>query len=213
MADKAFSTYPDLGAVPNIADTVLVYDDSASAVKQAKLENLISGWRDLRAPLIPVAGAGVNDPTLSFFGPSGTVMQYKFAVDDEVFMSYHIDHDIKVGSTIYPHVHWASSGTSTATVKWEMEYTIANRTGEPAFPAPTTLDIEIAANSTAWAHQVTEHATGFTAPEIDALILVHLTRVTNGGTENTDDIFGLFVDMHYETQGYGTLNREDPFYG
>ena len=59
---------------------------------------------------------------------------------------------------------------------------------------------------------VTEDATGFTVPEVDSLILLELKRVTNGGTENTDTVFGLFVDLHYQTSMYATPNRSPSFY-
>ena len=170
------------------------------------------GWRDLRAPLIGAKSAGVSDPTLSVFGVSGDIRQYKFAVGNEVYLAFHIDHDIKVGSTVYPHVHWAGSSTDINLVKWEFEYTVAARTDAAAFPAPSTIDLQEAPSATAWAHQVTEDAVGFAAPEVDSLVLVHLTRVTNGGTENTDDIYGLFVDLHYETDRVSTPSRTPPFY-
>jgi len=213
MADKSFpSEYTELGAVVADDDYLIVYDSSGLATRKAKVSDLVGGWRDLRAPLIGAKVSGVSPPTLTAFGPSGGMFQYKFLVDDEVFVAFHIDHDIKQGSTVYPHVHWATSSTSTNSVKWELEYMIAARTSEPAFPAPTVITVEAAANATAWAHQVTEHGTGFTAPEVDSLILMHVKRITNGGSENGDNVFGLFVDLHYEAQQYGTLNRAPDFY-
>jgi len=212
MTNKAFNSYSDIGRTPDKDDTLLIFDSSTNTLKEIKVSDLVGGWRDLRFALIGAKTAGVADPTLDILGPSGGIQQYKFAVDDEVFLALHVDHDVKEGSTMFPHVHWATDGTSANIVKWEIEYTIAARTSEIAFPAPTTITIEAAANTTAWAHQVTEHGSGFSAPEIDSLILVHLTRITNGGTENTDKVFGLFFDIHYEAQQYGSENSVSPFY-
>ena len=46
----------------------------------------------------------------------------------------------------------------------------------------------------------------------DTLVIAELTRITNGGTENTDTVFAMFIDLHYQTQQYGTLNRTPNFY-
>lgn len=37
-------------------------------------------------------------------------------------------------------------------------------------------------------------------------------RVTNGGTDNTDGIFGFQADLHYEADVIGTPNRTPNFY-
>ena len=199
--------------VANSDDIIQILNDDNGEMETVKVANLIGGWRDLRAPLIGAKQGGISDPALDIFGPSGGIKQYKFVVGNEVFLAFHIDHDIKQGSTVYPHVHWASDGVSTNTVKWELEYTIAAREDPSvAFPAPTTITVEAAATATAWAHEVTEHGVGFTAPVVDSLIVMHVKRITNGGTDNTDAIFGLFVDLHYEAQQYGTPSRVPDFY-
>jgi hypothetical protein len=48
--------------------------------------------------------------------------------------------------------------------------------------------------------------------EPDELILVTLKRVTNGGTNNTDTVFGLMVDLHYESDRHVTRNKSPNFY-
>jgi len=48
--------------------------------------------------------------------------------------------------------------------------------------------------------------------EPDELILVTLRRVANGATENTDTVFGLTVDFHYESDRRSTPNRSPNFY-
>jgi len=192
------------------------YDNASKenyAIAEADLrEDLLTGWRDLRAPLVSARVPATGNPTLAAFGPSGGLFQHLFLVNDQVYLSFHIDHDIKPGSTIFPHVHWATDGTSTNTVKWEFEFTTAKRTDAEAFPAPTIITVEEASSNVAWAHQVTEHGTGFTAPEVDSLVIAKLKRITNGGSENDDDIFGLFCDLHSEADRYGTVSRSPDYY-
>ena len=76
----------------------------------------------------------------------------------------------------------------------------------------TDIYIEEAGSGTAWQHMTSEDTTGFVVPEVDSIILIELERVTNGGTDNTDAIFGLFVDLHYLADRYTTPNRTPNFY-
>ena len=48
--------------------------------------------------------------------------------------------------------------------------------------------------------------------EPDELILVTVRRVTNGAVDNTDDVFGLTVDFHYESDRDSTPNKVPNFY-
>lgn len=192
-------------------DEMVGRDTSAGLVKSFPVNVLFGGWRDYRAALTGQA-AGPAAPTLTAFGPTGTIKQLAFAVGDSVYVAVHVDHDVKTGSTMYPHVHWSTNGTNTAEVKWQLTYTMAEGHDQANFPAEQVLSVQEAAAGTAWRHMVTEHASGFTAPEPDTLILIEVERITNGGTDNTDVVFGLFVDLHYETQQYATPSRTPDFY-
>ena len=115
---------------------------------------------------------------------------------------------------MYPHVHWTTNGTNTNTVKWELIYTYAKGHNQEAFPTETTINLEQAGSGTAWQHMIVEasDAQAFTAPEVDSLILMRVRRVTNGGTDNTDQVFGLFVDIHYQKDRFGTPQKSPNFY-
>lgn len=172
----------------------------------------IDGWKDLRAALTG-AGQGVAAPTLTAFGSSGNIKQLAFGVLDEVYVALHWDHDIKPNTYVYPHVHWSTNGTDTNTVKWQLDYVQADGHNTANFGADTTLYLEEAAQGTAWRHMVTEHATGFLVPDIDAVTIMRLKRVANGGTDNADTVFGLFLDIHYQCGPYyGTPYRTPNFF-
>lgn len=174
-------------------------------------EQFLSGWRDMRSGLV-AAATGAGTPALIAFGPSGNIKQRRFGVNDSVYVAVHVDHDIKVGSTLYPHVHWSTDGTSENTVKWQFSYTTAKGFNQEAFPADSIITVEEAASGTAWQHMVTEDETGFLAPEVDSVILIELKRITNGGSENADAVFGIFVDLHYQTDRYATIGKRPDFY-
>jgi hypothetical protein len=230
LADKA---YRCVDASVNIAvwvDTTVSASDLAAVALSGDSDDLIEGatnllltpgeraaiasldgWRDLKMGIVGAASGG-GAPALAVFGPTGVIKQMAFAVGDSVYVSGHVDHDIKVGSTVFPHIHWSTNGSNVQPVKWQITHMAAAGHNQANFPPDSILSLEEAAQGTAWRHMITEDPTGFVAPEVDSLFLCEIKRVTNGGTENTDTVFALFVDLHYETDKYGSVNRLPPFY-
>ena len=205
----------------------LLADNTTGAISAQDLRDMLvsvvspnitatnEGWKDNVMPLNPSGVPASSAPTLTAFGSSGNRKELAFAVNDYCFVSaLHINHDIKVNGDAYLHVHWSTNGTSTNTVKWEFEILRAIGHNQANFGSPATITVEQAAAGTAWRHMVAEVATGdkLTLTEPDELILVTLKRVTNGGTENADTVYGLTVDMHYQSATNATLNKSPDFY-
>lgn len=171
----------------------------------------VSGWRDMMMALT-AAATGAGTPTLAAFGPTGNIKQRSFGVGDSVYTSMHVDHDVKRNSLMYPHVHWSTNGTSTNKVKWQLSYTVAAGHNQENFGADAVVYLEEAAAGTAWRHMITEDTVGVAIPEIDSLVIVELKRITSSGSANNDTVFGLFIDWHYEVEGYATPSRAPDFY-
>lgn len=177
-----------------------------------------TGWRDITSE-ISLRGGGATNPTWSQLG-STVFYGYKFAVNDEVWMNFHVPHDILPGSDVHLHAHWIPDGTNTQPVKWQWDYAYAKGFGQAAFDLAGlttdagTITAEEAGPGTAYTHMVTESAAitlaGLTEP--DGMITVNLTRITNGGTENTDGIFLLTSDVHYQSTGIATVGKAPNFY-
>lgn len=193
-------------------DELIVQKSGEADAKKVQVNDLFGGWRDMIAPLVGARLGGVTDPVFAPFGPSGGIKAFKFGIGDELFLTMHVDHDMKQSATMYPHVHWATDGTDTGNVQWEIEYMIAAGHDQANFGAPSIITVEQAAAGTAWRHMVTEDAVGVATPEPDSLILVHVTRIAASTNECTDDVFGLTLDWHYPTQMYATKNRAPNFY-
>lgn len=173
----------------------------------------IYGWQD-NLTALTAAATGAGTPSLQAFGPTGNIKQRRFAVGDSVYLSCHWTHELKPGGRAYPHVHWSSDGTDTAQVWWQVSYITAAGFNQAAFGADTVVTLKEAGSGTAWQHMVIEDAVGILTPEVDSVTLMELKRVTNGGVDNADQIFGLFVDWHYQVGPYfGTAQRTPPFYG
>lgn len=170
------------------------------------------GWRDLEGAIDTRVGA--TNPTWTIIG-AGPFYAYAFTLGDEAFITYHVPHDIVPGSDIHFHAHWMTNGTETNSVKWEFTYSYAKGFNQEAFSTTgTTIAAEQAASGTAHQHMVTETAAitipGLTEP--DGLIMMRLERVTNGGTNNTDTVYLLEADVHYQSTNASTVGRAPDFY-
>lgn len=205
----------------------LLADNSTGAISPQDLRDMLvslaspllalyeDGWKDIVFPL-NTAGVPTNSaPAMTAFGPSGTREELAFDLNDYCFVGpLHINHDAKPGGLAYIHVHWSTNGTSTATVKWQFEMMRAKGHNQANFGAPTIITLEQAAAGTAWRHMIAEVPIGdaLTLTEPDELILLTVKRITNGGTNNTDAVFGLCVDLHYESDRHATVNKAPNFY-
>lgn len=191
--------------------------DMLVTLGDVNINHQTTGWKDLVSSLSTAGIPNSNAPGLVAFQPTGTGKREEmaFAVNDYVFCNpFHVNHDTKVNGSALIHVHWTTNGVSTNTVKWEFEITRALGHNQAAFSAPTTISVEQAASGTAFQHMVAEVSVSdmLTLTEPDEIVLVTLTRVTNGGTDNSDTVFGLTCDFHYESDRDATINRAPNFY-
>lgn len=175
-----------------------------------------SGWRDMLAPLSAARVPPSNAPSLENFGSAGSLQrtEYAFDVGEYIFVTpLHTQHDLKPNSLAYFHVHWTTNGTNVNTVRWEINYQRSKGHGQAAFGAPTQLLLAAQApTGTAYTHMIIEDTVGITLYEPDELIIATIRRVTNGGTDNTDTVFALMCDLHYQVDRQATLNKAPNFY-
>lgn len=174
-----------------------------------------TGWKDNVMPMHTVGVPVANAPAMTAFGPSGLREEYAFDLNDYAFIpSFHINHDISAGLKAYLHVHWTTNGTQLHAVRWEMQILRALGHNQAAFNTVTTITLEQAASGTAWQHMIAEVplADALTLVEPDELILVTIKRITNGATDNSNAVFGLCADLHYQSDRQSTLNKAPDFY-
>lgn len=188
-----------------------------------------AGWNDLLG--VPtIKGTGANDPTWSVY--RGNIRQYKFsqASMNELWFSYHIQHDYAPGTDIYLHNHWSqdtvdTGGTAGApgNVKWYYDVTYAKGHNQAAFIAPITTSVVGTASGTQYQHMLDELQLSSSTPsgsqldtallEPDGVILLRLYRdpVDAADTLNQGP-FVHFVDIHYQTDRVNTKNKVPNFY-
>lgn len=166
-------------------------------------------WDDL--PPSPIIGArlGSSAPTLATF--VGNVEQYTFdATNDYVIGATEITHKWKEGTTIYPHIHWATNGTNANDrgVKWSLEYTIGDSAEAFAGAATTVVDVTIPLATADRTHLISDFDTAITGTNyrIGAYICWRLSRVATAHANGAPaaDPFGLAVGFHAECERIGS---------
>jgi len=171
-------------------------------------------WRDLITQLI-VPTSGPSIPVLTAVG-SGVIRHPAWAVNDQLWTNFHIQHDYAAGTSVFMHMHWHTSGTSTATVAWEFTWYHARGNNQENFAfagAGTVITASQVAQGTAFRHMITETA-AISVPNLepDSMLCTRIRRITNGGSDNADTVFGFQADLHYQATSVGTKNRFVPFY-
>ena len=178
-------------------------------------ERTNEGWKDLVSALYPIGVPEEFAPEVAPFGTSGLRRELAFNVDDYAFcQAFHINHDVKVGGLCYPHIHWTTDGSDENPIRWEFQISRALGHNQEYFSAETSYFVEAQPNG-AWRHMISEVSDedAITLVEPDELLLLTVRRVSNGATENTDKVFGLTVDLHYESDTDSTINKAPNFYG
>jgi hypothetical protein len=209
----------EAGTVDYFTDDVVMPAATGKGFKigtwnETDAESPAFGWRDITGPIV-VKGVGSKDPSWTQVG-SGPFFCYAFGVADECWIPFHIPHDIVPGAPVHLHVHWFPSGTNTQPVKWQFTYTYAKGFNQGAYTAAgSTVTAESAGPGVAYQNMVTETdaitIAGLTEP--DGILYLHLSRITNGGTNNTDTIFVTTADVHYQSTNMPTIGKAPGFYG
>ena len=177
-----------------------------------------SGWMDIVAELYTRGGPASPVPTAFRNG----IYLYEFTPADtlEVFSNFHIPHAWKLGTMLYPHLHFTCTSNNSGVVRIGFEYTLARRhddAGTTTFGATQTLykDFTITANS-AYEHFVAEvddlaGIDGSTL-NVDGMVLMRIFR--EGAHVNDtfpDSIWGITADLHIEVDKQSTPFRAPDF--
>ena len=198
----------------SIAKNLVLPDETGKGIRVGDITTNDWGWRDITSN-ITVRGVAATDPAWKQIGLTG-MYGYDFDVNDFVTMTFHVPHDFVPGSSIHFHAHWFTDGTNAQPVKWEWTFAYAEGFNQMAFPFGSMVPVTAQDNGPGvqYQHMVTETtAQDLSITEPDGLVHVKLTRLTNGGTENTDDIFMLTSDIHYQSTNMSTVGKAPSFYG
>lgn len=177
------------------------------------------GWSEYLSSITSGRVAGANVPTFTTYRNGINAYAFSPTSMNEVWVNFHINHDFKLGTAIYPHIHWSPTTTNTGTVRWGIEYTIAKGHQQSNFGATTTVYVEqtvSAANQ--YGHYIAEvsdvDAISSAELEVDAVVLARVFRdAAHANDTFPDAVAGLFVDLHVQIDRVSTLNKAPNFYG
>lgn len=174
-----------------------------------------SGWDDYEADFSSGTSSPSKEPT---FDPMGNgLYAYNFAEGDDRFVSFHIKHDILVGSNVYPHIHFCPATTMTVgqTIVWTFDYVApkGHAQAESFFGATSQISMTYTADGTeiAGEHLVLECSDiqAILAPEVDSIMYV---KVTRGVGTYVGGVYGIKADLHYKKGRLSTKNKAPNFY-
>lgn len=174
-------------------------------------------WRDMLYPLTHAPSKITHASHLQFVAFIDGIYQWEFDEEadssDVLFVSFHVNHDFKPGSTMYLGIHTSpSTAGQTGTVVWKFDYTVAKSHDQETFPAIQTSTITYTTSAVQYRHQITSDLVGLTSSSLepDAMILGKLYRDGAGGS-NLGSQFALSLDFHYQADRYGTSQRLPPW--
>jgi hypothetical protein len=190
------------------------------------------GWHDMLGP-ISIRGVGATDPGYNVY--RGGIRGYQFAVNDEVFIEFHIPHDYVPGSDLHIHAHWSVKQTTKAgaatnavtggSVTWSFEASYSKGHNQAAFSVPVTATVTQNASTTQYQHMIAEVQLSAATPsgsqidsdniEVDGLLLVRAYLSANNMTVSAGSVPAPFlhmVDIHYQTNNLATKNKAPSFY-
>lgn len=183
---------------------------SCPAAKTLVLDTVV--YEDLVLPLDFTFLPAVNAPNRETL--VGNLTGLAYAVNDYQEFSTELVHKYKETSPFEFHIHGALNATvggSDETVKFEIEYSIANMNGATGlgdvFPATTTINAEFTVPATT--PDLTSIYIAIGADEtgsfsIGATIKGRLRRIASSGTELAGDIFVTQVGVHYRVDTIGS---------
>lgn len=184
-------------------------------------------WRDLLGDITPKT-SGVGSPTLSAFR-GGNVRGFAYSAGDDGDAIFHIPHDWAPGTDLFLHLHWAHNGTAISgnlVVNYYMTY--AKGHDQADFPVETTATLTVSTPNIAtvpqYRHRVDEIQITSATPtgaqfntsniEVDGILMVHFDVATiptiTGGSPN--EPFLITLDVHYQSDMFGTANKVPNFY-
>lgn len=165
-------------------------------------------WDDIRVPLNTARVQGANVPTFETFQDG--LMAWNFDDDDEIFFAMQMPHSWKIGTVIWPHLHWSpeSDVDPSDNVGIGLEYTWANM--EADFPASTTITRDVPTGVGGDSkHLIHDFSTTGIAPaetvtRISSMLICRFFRQAAAEDNYADGIFGLEIDFHFEIDTVGS---------
>ena len=162
-------------------------------------------WEDLRVTL----DKGSNSATIDYvFGSGPQIWFFKENASDYMSFVVQMPHAYKIGTNIFPHVHWLPKESQVGNVEWKFDYSWANF-GD-VFPSITTLTTVESGPFTQNKHMITKFpSSGFgisgTGKNVSSILICRIYRIGSNAADTYDKDAGvLSFDFHYQVDTMGS---------
>jgi hypothetical protein len=176
--------------------------DSSGTIR---LSGAATVWEDLAMPLTSSRRGSNNLPDFD-----ETNVGYLFPKNDTTEILYIIvqmPHQWKLGSTIYPHVHWCQGNSSNATFnidyKW-LDFAGSTTASFTTYAMGTTESAYVAGSTM---HQLSSNPTGISGSSISNISSLFLVKLYRNDNTYPGDALTYQFDVHYEIDSLGS-NKE-----
>lgn len=192
----------------------LVVDGHVLPLNQAN-----QGWVDIIGQIVPFP-VGAGRPTFTAWNaPHGAFYGWNYGIGDSLMWRGHVPHGVNAATGTVMHIHTFVDGTSVQPLRFEFEwsyakgYAVQSPRAGTAFSTPQIVTVTQTPTGTPKDHMIIEMAVPILVDELepDALIVMVVRRVTNGGTDNPDPVFVEFTDPHIILDTFHSTNRNYPF--
>lgn len=176
-------------------------------------------WKDLSGEFTVRNLSGGNNPTWGTIFDNLQGLVFSASTMNQVWVNFHINHDIALGTKVYPHIHWLPLTNASGTVRWGIEYSVAKGHGQQVFHPSVTVYVNhtIPANSFK-KHFVSEVSEADAIPptniEPDSFVKVRVFRDAKNALDTyPGEVHAWFADLHYQAERIGTMNKAPNFFG
>ncbi len=185
------------------ADGTIRYDSSATVWEDLRV-TLDKGQTSASLGFLPGASAG---PEIWYFRNASGVDAMSFTVQ--------LPHSWKVGTKIYPHIHWTPNTSASGNVEWNLDYTWANfdAVTPQVFPTTTTSTVVATGPFTAGIHLITPLTTAnvgidATGKKVSSVLVCRIWRDSNHVSDTYNaNAGGVSIDFHYEMDTFGSRSE------
>jgi hypothetical protein len=139
------------------------------------------------------------------------LLMFSASTEQELYFTIQLPHSYKVGSTLYPHVHWTTRlGTPIGTdVVWGLEYTataISGNFSNTTIITANSVIPSIGTPSGTGQHLITSLGTiNGSSLGISTILICRLFRAATNGSDSFANETGLLsFDIHYEQDTEGS---------
>ena len=176
------------------------------------------GWKDLTGVLAVARTGTANAPVWADIGNGFYSWRFDNAKNTGLQVQYHTTHDIDYAKKGLPHIHWCSTTTDVANVRWKLEL-IISKGHKQGSNIRSIVNKQVIYLTTQTSGNPGEHIVS-EVPDIDGLNLIEpdcliLLNFSRQGTDPLDtytgSVYGFNVDMHYWSTEEATPGRNPNF--